>query len=341
MLLKREDWIKLYRENLSIKLLALTLATVTIYSIQRITNQTDEFEVPILIEAESGMAVLQQDARYAYVTCRGSLDDLRRLDQSQLRLVVRPRTYGRTGPEQVPIGIRNVHGVPRSISVTKVRPNLLHLTLDREIEKQVSVARPELLGRPALGRAEIEFSPKIVTVRGPQELLTDLKIMETPPIDIEGVTVSFSRELPLVTDDETGVWDVTPSSISARVNIVTEAISREWENLPVLILRAPESNLTFDLSPPTVSVSLLGSPQTVNEIAADDIRVFIDCTNITEPGEYEVTATVNIDRGTDLRSAITPPVVHVTAQPIRIPEDPTPEMRPPTEQIPLPEEPDA
>jgi len=312
MLRRREDWHKLYRENLPLKILAFTLATVSIYSIQRITNQTDEFEVPIQIVAEPGMAVLQQDARYAYITCRGSLEDLRRLDQSQLRLIVRPRTGGRTGPEQVPIGLRNVHGVPRSISVTKVRPNLLHLTLDREIEKQISVARPELLGQPALGRAEIEFSPKIVTVRGPQKLLHDLKVMQTAPMDIEGVAVSFSRELPVLTDDETGVWEVTPSTISARVNIVTERISREWPNLPVLILRAPDSKLNFEPSPSVVSVSLLGSPQSVNEFEADDIRVFIDCTAITEPGEYEVTATVNVERGSDIRSAITPPVINVT-----------------------------
>ncbi len=314
MLRKRENWRKLYRENLPIKILAFVLATASIYSIQRITNQTDEFEVPIQMVVEPGMAVLQQDARYAYITCRGSLEDLRRLDQSQLRLIVRPRTDGRTGPEQVPIGLRNVHGVPRSISVTKVRPNLVHLTLDREIEKQISVARPEVLGQPALGRAEIEFSPKIVTVRGPQQLLQDLKVMQTAPVDVEGAAVSFSRELPVVTEDETGIREVTPSTISARVNIVTERISREWNNLPVLILRAPDSNLSFEPAPPVVSVSLLGSPQTINGFEAHDIRVFIDCTTITDTGEYQVTATVNVDRGTDIRSAITPPVVTVTAK---------------------------
>ena len=308
------EWIVRFRENLSIKLLALALATISIYSIQRITNQTEEFEVPIKITPESGMAVLQQDARYAYVTCRGSLDDLRRLDQSQIRLVVRPRTSGRTGPEQVPIGIRNVQGVPRSISVTKVRPNLLHLTLDREVEKQISVARPELLGEPALGRAEVEFSPKIVTVRGPEELLGELKIMETPPIDVEGATVSFNRDLPLLTDHDAGVWDITPTSISARVNIVTEAISREWTDIPVHILQPPDTDLVFKLSPRKVNINLLGSAQTLHEMETEAIRVFVDATNITEPGEYERTANVNIDRGTDIRSAITPPVIQITAK---------------------------
>lgn len=315
MLRKREDWIKMCRENLTIKILAFSLATVTIYSIQRITNQTDEFEVPIQIEVGPGMTVSEQDARYAYVTCRGSLDDLRRLDQSQLRLVVRPRIDVPTGrPEVVPIGLRNVQGVPRSITVTKVRPNILSVILDREIEKQITVARPELIGRPALGRAEVEFNPKIVTVRGPQQLLADLKIIQTPAIDVENASVSFSRELPILADEEAGVWDVIPRTISARVSIVTEAINREWADLPLMLLRATHANLTFTTDPPTVSVSLLGSPQIINEIETSDIRVFIDCSKITEPGTHELPATVFVDRGTDIRSAVTPPMIQVTAK---------------------------
>jgi hypothetical protein len=314
MLPKKETLIKMFRENLVIKLLALALATASIYSIQRITNQIDEFEVPIQVEVEPGMAILRQDARFAYITCRGSREDLRRLDQSQLRLTVRTKTTGTAGTEIIPIGLRNVQGVPRSVTLTKVRPNLLTLAFDREIEKQISVARPELVGRPALGRAEVDFSPKIVTVRGPQQLLADLKIMQTKPLDVENATVSFSRELPILTDDETGVWEVIPQNITVRVNIVTEAISREWQGLPVLILRNPETGLVFTPTPPAVDVNLLGSPQTVNAIKPQDIRVFIDCTNIQKPGTYDVPAAAFFDRSTDLSTAVTPPVIRVKAE---------------------------
>jgi len=311
--LKKEDFIKMCRENLPVKILAVSLAAISIYSIQRITNQTDEFEVPIQIDVAPGMAILRQDARFAYITCRGSLEDLRRLDQSQLRLIVRSGTTGVAGTEQIPIGLRNVSGVPRSITATKVRPNLLTLTLDREIEKQVSVARPELVGRPVIGRAEVDFSPKIVTIRGPQQLLADIKIMQTPPIDVENATVSFSRELPILSDDEMGVWEMVPATISARVNIVTEAINREFTDLPIMILRNPETDLVFKPTPPTVSVNLLGSPQAVNQIQPEDIRVFIDCTTIREPGPYELTASAHFARSTDVSSAVNPPLITVSA----------------------------
>jgi len=313
MLPKREELLNLFRENLPVKILAVTLATISIFSIQRITNQTDEFEVPIQIEVEPGMAILRQDARVAYITCRGSLEDLRRLDQNQLRLVVRTKTTGTAGRELIPIGIRNIQGVPRSISVVKVRPNLLNLTFDREVEKQVNVARPEIVGTPALGRAELEFSPKIVTVRGPQQQLGDLKIIQTPPIDVDNATVSFSRDLPILTDDEMGVWEVLPATISARVNIVTEAINREWPDLPIMILRDPETDLVFKPDPDRVSVNLLGSPQAVNQIKEADIRVFIDCTTIEKPGDHDLPAVAIFPGSADIRMAVNPPVIRVSA----------------------------
>jgi hypothetical protein len=220
------------------------------------------------------------------------------------------------GQEIVPIGLRNVQGVPRSISVVKVRPNLLNLTFDREIEKQVSVARPELVGKPAIGRAELDYSPKIVTVRGPEQLLTDLKIIQTPPIDISNAKVSFASQLPILTDDEVGVWEVIPEVINAEINIVTEAINREWDKIPVLILRSPDTDLVFKPNPPFVSVNLLGSPQALNRLSAKDIRVFVDCTTIDKNGDYEVAATAHFERSTDINRAVNPPVIKVSAKQI-------------------------
>lgn len=310
------------RENMAVKILAVSLATISIYSIQRITNQTDEFEVPIQIEVAEGMSILRQDARSAYITCRGSREDLRRLDQSQVKLLIRPQTTGIAGKEIVPIGLRNVQGVPRSISVVKVRPNLINLTFDREIEKRVSVARPELVGKPAIGRAELDYTPKIVTVRGPEQLLSDLKIMQTPPIDIANAKVSFAIQLPILTDEQVGVWEVIPEQINAEINIVTEAVNREWNDIPVLILRNPDTDLVFKPTPPFVSVNLLGSPQAVNRLSAKDIRVFIDCTTINEVGDYEIAATAHFERSMDISRAVTPPVIEVSAR--QIPKVPTP-----------------
>ncbi len=305
----------MFVENRVMKISALILAIITVYAIQRITNQLEDFEVPIIVEVEEGVAVLKQDAKTAYITCRGSKDDLERLDVRQLEVVVSPKETGVAGGERVPIGPRNVHGWMRGVQVIKVRPGVVAVNFDREIEKQVGVAQPETAGKPLLGKAEVDFEPKVVTIRGPQSKLVDLKILRTEPIDVDGAVDSFDRRLKILTQGEAGVWEVEPSEVIVHVNIVTEAISKEWKDMKVLAMLDAQCGKDFAFSPPLVSVSLLGSPRAVNRIKAEDISVFVDCVDLSEPGTHKIPAAVHLPPGINVTAAVDPPVVEVTVKP--------------------------
>ncbi len=312
MATKRERVTMFLSENLRLKLLALALATASIYAIQRITNQQEEFEIPITVQMEKGVAVLRQDARTAVITCRGSFDDLKRFDPAQLRLIAAPRVSGVAGNAQVPIGPKNVSGPLRGVSVIRVRPDIVNLTFDREITRTIAIAKPELAGKPLLGRAEVDYEPKIASVSGPKTQLTDLKILRTGPIDVNGAVDSFTQRIRILTDTESGVWAVEPAEISARVSIVTEAISREWKSLPVLALQQTGSSLQVRFSPARVDLSVLGSPQAVNRIEPNDIRIFVDCLDILQPGTYTVPAGVHLHDGVEVSTAVNPPMITVT-----------------------------
>lgn len=322
MATKRERLAAFFNENRMLKVFAMMLATASIYAIQRITNQLEEFEIPIVVEIEKGIAVLRQDAQTAYITCRGSLDDLKRLDPSQLRMVVAPKGIVIAGTEQVPIGPKNVNGALRGVNVIKVRPGIVNLTFDREIERTISIARPELAGQPLLGKAEVDYEPKIASVRGPEQQLADLKILRTGPIDVDGAVDSFSRNLRILTETETGVWEVKPAEIAVRVSIVTEAIGKEWKDLPVLALRETGLSLDILFSPSRVDFSVLGSPQAVNRIEPGDIRVFVDCAGIMRPGTYTVPAAVHLRDSVEVSTAVNPPMIAVTVR--QRPSEPPP-----------------
>ncbi len=311
---KKEKFIALFLVNRVMKLSAIILAVITVYSIQHITNQLDEFEVPIIVKVDKGVAVLRQDAKTAYITCRGSIDDLRRLDVRQLRVVISPKATGTAGGEQVPIGPRNVEGWSRGVQIVKVRPGVVSVEFDRAIEKQVGVAKPEIAGKPLLGKAEIDYDPKIVTIRGPRSKLKDLKILRTEPVDVNDAVDAFDKRVKIITQDDSGVWEVEPSEIIAHVNIVTEAISKEWKNMKVLAMVENQSSLNISFSPPLVDVSLLGSPQAVNRVKESDISVFVDCAEITEPGVHRVAASVHLAQGGNVSAAVEPPVVEVNIQ---------------------------
>jgi hypothetical protein len=317
----------IFIENRVIKLMALLLATITIYAIQSVTNQLDEFEVPIVVNVDEGVAVLKQDAKTAYITCRGSREDLRRLDVSQLKVVVAPKETGVAGGERVPIGPRNVQGWTRGVQIVKIRPGVVSVNFDREIEKQVGVAKPETVGKPLLGRAEIDYEPKIVTIRGPQSKLVDRKILRTEPIDVDGAVDSFSKEVRIRSEGESGVWEVEPAEVTVQVSIVTEAVSKEWQDLEVVAMMNVDCGRDYAISPKLVDVSLLGSPQAVKRISAKDISVFVDCAGIREAGVHKVPAAVHLPPGVNLSAAVQPPVIEVTVIERRLPKEPPVESK--------------
>lgn len=309
-------------ENRLMKLLALLLAIMTVYAIQRITNQIDIFEIPIVVKVDEGVAVLRQDAKTAYITCRGSLDDLRKLDVQQLKVVVSPKDTGVAGGERVPIGPRNIEGWTRGVQIIKIIPDIIAVDFDRAIEKQVGVAKPETVGEPLLGKAEIDFEPKIVTIRGPQSKLVDRKILRTEPIDVSGAVDSFTKRVKILSEGESGVWEVEPSEINVHVSIVTEAISKEWPNVKVTAMVDTLCGRNFIFDPATVDVNLLGSPQAVNRIKASDIRVFVDCVDLITEGVHAVPAALHLPPGVNLSAAIEPPMLDVTVVPYQQPVSP-------------------
>ncbi len=298
-------------ENWMLKLLALFLAALTVLGVRQITNHAEEFAVPIVIKVEAGAAILNQDARTAYITCRGSDDDLRRVDERQLRAVVRPALGGYAGSERVPIGPKNIEGWLRGVQVVRVRPDVVTVSFDREVANDVAVARPELVGTPMIGRAEVDHEPKTVTLSGPRMKLADKKIVRTEPINVEGAVESFTTQVKVLVEAEEGIYRVEPATVSARVTIVTESVNREWTNVQVRALMALGSDAAVEILPPTVNVSLHGSVEKVQSVADGALRVFVDCAGLETGREMRMPVHVNLPPGVDVSAAADPQTVKV------------------------------
>jgi hypothetical protein len=192
---------------------------------------------------------------------------------------------------------------------------MVAVNFDLEIEKVISVAVPETVGEPLLGKAEVTYEPKFVTIKGPQSKLEEQKILRTEPVNVEGATGSFNVRLKILTEGEAEVWHIEPDEVTAHINIVTEAVSKEWKHVKVLALLNSEYDGQIEFSPEFVDVSLHGSPQTINSISEDDISVFADCAEITTHGSHKIRASIHLPPGISLSAAIEPPVVTAISKP--------------------------
>jgi YbbR domain-containing protein len=302
----------IFRENWPLKLLAIGLAIMTYYAIRGAISFEVPIDVPIEIRVEPGIAILDQDTRSVRATFQGSQDDLSRLDQQQLRAVIRPKVTNPSGSEVVPITERNIQGAPGSSRVVKVLPSQVTLTFDREDSRKVAVLRPKTMGTPLAGKVEIDYEPREVTIIGPKRRLADKEAVSTEPVDVDGRVESFTKRVKVLPPADTWVSQIEPSEISVHVNIVTETVARELDAVPVLTVARPEGIGGVDLDPPAVKATLYGRAEELDLVTAQDVRVFVDCTNLDPSANSERPVQVHLPAGVELTTTVVPETVKVT-----------------------------
>ena len=329
---RKSRWRELLTQNLLLKLLAIGLAMVTIGVIRRLTSQEEEFEVPIVVRVAEGAAILNQDARTAYITCSGSAEDLRRLDLRNVRVVANPQFGTFAGTGQVPIGPRDVEGWLRGVTVKRVRPDVVAVEFDRKIESQIAVARPEIFGVPRIGRVEIEYSPRYVTVTGPESRIRDMTLLRTEPVEVTGRSASFETELKVLIEGEQWPYEIRPAQVDARIIIVTETVSRVWTNRPVRAMLDRATGQTVTLEPAMVDITVRGSPEMVEALKGDNVTAFVDTAGLAPERTAQVDVQVHLPAGIEVSSAAQPKAIAVTLH-----EPPPPEPEPIPEPEPEPE----
>lgn len=172
--------------------------------------------------------------------------------------------------------------------------------------------RVETIGQPGPGYqlTTIQVSPPTVTISSTDpEQLDDLPgFVSTQPLDLTNVT--DDEEFRLSLDLPVGVFVEGEQTVLVFVGI------RAIEGTTVLSVPVEIIGLTAGLdaqiSPESVDVFLTGPVAILNEITVEDVRVFVDLTELTSVGTYLVEVTVEILPNRVERESINPQTVEVT-----------------------------
>ncbi|MCE9614602.1 MAG: hypothetical protein K8T26_10020 [Lentisphaerae bacterium] len=309
-------WLSVVRQNWELKLLALLLAVVTYYAIRGATGYEVEYAVPVEVDVEPGLAVLAMNPDQVQVRFRGSQDDLLKLDQKRLKAKVRVREENLGGlPRPVPITGRDIEGAP-GVSVVMVDPPEVMITFDREVETTFSVARPTTIGEPLLGRAELQYSPTSVTIRGPRTRIAELTAeghdqVIADPVDVDGRVESFSKRVRVRPQGGNWASKIDPAEITVQVSIIKKSTIRAWEQVPVRTIREGTAAGRLAVEPATVEISLEGRSELLENVSEHDISVFVDCVGLVMGQTNEVPVQVHLPVYMDVTVTVVPKVVRV------------------------------
>lgn len=167
----------------------------------------------------------------------------------------------------------------------------------------------------------LDNNPKMILISGPEAQLMNLPgTLRTAPIDLTDRISSFEQVTTVEIPNEE-IFIVSGQNITVSVGISPLLSSTQFDRIPIdLIGETDDYLITF--APEEVTVLLTGPQLVLNGLAARDIHVTLDITNLGA-GNYQLSPTVTINQGQTI-------VSNVSVLPATIDIGIT--ARPPTEQ---------
>lgn len=125
---------KWFVSDVGLKIAALVLATITWLFVKALTNELRTVEgVPVAVKVRHGLAATQTTPRTVNVTIRGTTEDLRLVNRSDLSAVVDLTGHDAPGLFELSIPARVVRH-PRRVLVTAVEPANVVVRLEKSSE---------------------------------------------------------------------------------------------------------------------------------------------------------------------------------------------------------------
>ncbi|MCD4804219.1 MAG: hypothetical protein K8R07_00915 [Desulfobacterales bacterium] len=172
--------------------------------------------------------------------------------------------------------------LPSGISIINITPSFLTLKVEKELKKELPVI-VSFSGKPATGFFTYAVTrPSSVMLKGPVNILGPIEKIFTKPIDVNGLSESFKKEIAL---DLPECLDIISFSgiILAEVFIEEQIVAREFKNIPV---KGKDSTYTFSITPPAIDIEIKGPVNLLEKLYQEnELEVCIDLKGL-KPGSY-------------------------------------------------------
>ncbi len=191
--------------------------------------------------------------------------------------VYTPRIVDDRGNDLKDLGLR-----PQPPTVT-VQVPITQQTLYKEVG-----VRPVTTGQPAAGYAllPLEVNPPTVTLAGEAAVLQDVNLVDTAPIDINGISTTVVRNVPLVPPPRTLLLQQNQTvTVTVRVTPLTTTQTVRVPASPINLSGAVQLARAPDL----VSVTISGPAAALSNLALNpnDFKVIVDAAG-RGPGRHDL-----------------------------------------------------
>ena len=267
-------------------------------------------DVPVTISAGQHWAVMDQSVETVNIHFRGAREDLRFISRDDLQVQI---DIPRSGIQKQTIKFQS-HYVRASsrVQIVQFDPPDITVTIDREVECVLPVKAVFDGELPAgIQLEKSECTPATVRVRGAEQLLRDLELVRTVPVNLDGRYNSFSAQATIA--DAREFWNATPERVSVDVTLTERVMTRQFDRIAIRFLGSAENSNPIRIAPEFAAVQLSGGSAEIEKLTPADIYLYVDCSALPAAGEYELPVHAYVPAGYKAER-IEPAVVKVTVK---------------------------
>ncbi|MBU1564040.1 MAG: hypothetical protein KJ630_00255 [Proteobacteria bacterium] len=231
-LIEKKNLTRLLSKDWLLKFVSLFLAVVLWYFVGGEDRIDKNVMVPIeIINLPRDLVISNQFKKEIEVTVSGPRSLILEM---ATRAVTRQVDLSTATPGTMVIENDNKHiPVPRGITVQRVQPSSIILSLDKLIQKQFPV-EARTIGRVAQGYTvkSLKIDPEVITITGPYTSLSQVDHLFTKVISLDGVKQSMQLQVPLQL--ETAIVElIGETSVTADIMVGLETETINFDALKV------------------------------------------------------------------------------------------------------------
>ncbi len=265
--------------------------------------------IAVDVDVPEGWAVWEKSVHRVNIVFRGSREDIRYLNNDQLRVVI-PVPDPENGDEMTIKLTKAYVRNPTGAKVVRFSPSEIVIKLDQESEKLLPVkASVEGTLPDGMEIERIVCAPLSVKVTGARQILDAMENIHTETVDLKDRNGTFKESVPIALPPA-GRMRVEPDWVSVEFFLASHSATETFEKIPVRTLCAPGERRKIDVQPLSITLTVSGPQQRIEQLRAQDVFAYVTCTDLTESTGYDLPVVVNLPAGLQVVKT-DPAVVHV------------------------------
>jgi YbbR domain-containing protein len=241
----------LFSKDWLLKFVSLVLAVVLWYYVGGEDRVDKNVMIPIeIINLPRDLVISNQFKKEIEVTVSGPRSLILEMTS---RAITRQVDLSAATPGTMVIENDNEHiPVPRGITVQRVQPSSIILSLDKLIQKKFPVSA-RTVGKVADGYSvkSLKIDPDVITITGPLTILSQFDELYTRSINLAGMKESIQLQMPLELDPAI-IELIGETSVTAELSIGLETVTKTMKGL---VVHAVIDGVRRDVKPETVRVT--------------------------------------------------------------------------------------